>query len=101
MTTFHSDNLVSRADLHFIFADACEPDSISVEAWQGDKQLFSLSIEETGRRSIRFWFPQDIEFDAVEFRDLISEAMVEAERWEASLRIEGGAWSEEVMRDPR
>ena len=101
MTIFRSKTFVRRSDIQTIWADCNEPDAIGFEAAHRGKELFSIYFEESGTRSIGFSLPPDVEFDAMEFRTLINEAMTKLEEWDAELRSNDGPWSEEVMRKLR
>ena len=96
MTTSRFEK-VSRSDLKIESAGCAEPDAIGINAWLDDeRELFSIQFHADGYRSITF-FVENVEFDAMEFRELIDDAYAELEEWYAKLRMAGAAWDGEPL----
>jgi hypothetical protein len=88
-------NLVNAAELKILHASSCEPDTIAIEAWDGDDIVFELVADCHGARSL--WIGGR-EFDPDELLAVLSRSIAELDTWDAGLREPGAVWENEEKR---
>jgi hypothetical protein len=85
------------ADLKILHADSNDPDTIAIEAWDGDDMVFEIVTDCQGARTL--WFGGR-EFDRDEFLALLNRCAQEIDSWDSGLREPGAVWENEEKKVP-
>ncbi len=85
------------ADLKILHADSNDPDTIAIEAWDGNDLVFEIV---TDCRSARTLWVGGREYDRDEFLALLNRCARDLDSWDSTLRKPGAVWENEETITP-